>query len=247
MFVSYWFVMFASIFFSVYWFCAIPKIRKIWLLVACMIFHYRFAGPAGVIPIIFLGIITYFAGIYNNKNFRMLVIVLCILELIFYKYTVFLITQIFGFFSVDLANNALEFAKKHLLPQAPPLAISFFVFEFVHYLTDLHRGKKPIHSVTDFTLFSIFWPSVVSGPIKRFEQFLPSIAAGCNQVNSKDIQIGMMRIVTGLVKKLIIADNLTIIFLIINPIFQPYLMKQDGWFSLLLVYVSYLILVDIVI
>lgn len=209
MFVSYWFVVFIGIFFPVYWLCAIPQFRKMWLLLACLIFHYHFAGPAGVLPIIFLGIITYLAGISHHKMFRTFAIVLCVLELAFYKYSIFFISQIFGLFSADLAQAALTMAKERLLPDMPPLAISFFVFEFVHYLVDLQRGKQPIRSVADFTLFSIFWPSVVSGPIKRFEQFLPSIASGCQRINSMDIQIGTMRIVTGLVKKLLIADNLT--------------------------------------
>jgi alginate O-acetyltransferase complex protein AlgI len=208
MFVCFWFVAFISIFFPVYWLCPIPYIRKMWLLIACVIFHYRFAGPAGVLPIIILGTLTYLAGISNNKRFRTLIIILCVLELIFYKYSAFFILQILGFISSSFAQTVLDIAKNHVLPQAPPLAISFFVFEFVHYLVDLQRGKKPIRSITDFTLFSIFWPSVVSGPIKRFEQFLPSIVSGCQKVNSLDIQIGIMRIVTGLIKKLVIADNL---------------------------------------
>lgn len=209
MFVSYWFVMFTAIFFPIYWLCPIPKMRKMWLLVACMVFHYRFAGPAGVLPIIFLGILTYYAGISLHNKFRICIIILCVLELVFYKYSIFFITQVLGYLNIQFAETALEIAKSKLLPDAPPLAISFFVFEFVHYLVDLQRGKQPIKSVADFTLFSIFWPSVVSGPIKRFEQFIPSIASGCQRVNSADIQIGIMRIVTGLIKKLIIADNLT--------------------------------------
>lgn len=209
MFVSYWFVMFVGIFFPVYWFCTIPQFRKMWLLLACVIFHYRFAGPAGVLPIVFLGVVTYLAGISHNKMFRTFAIVLCVLELAFYKYTIFFISQVFGLLSIHFAQAALTVAKERLLPEAPPLAISFFVFEFVHYLVDLQKGKQPIRSVADFTLFSIFWPSVVSGPIKRFEQFLPSITSGCQRINSMDIQIGVMRIVTGLIKKLIIADNLT--------------------------------------
>jgi len=209
MFMSYWFVIFACIFFLVYWLCPIPQVRKRWLLLGCLVFYYQFAGPAGALPIVFLGVATYFAGILNNKTFRLIVIVLCVLELAFFKYSIFFISQVFGFFDANFAKKLLEFTKADLLPAAPPLAISFFVFEFVHYLTELHRGKQPIRNVADFTLFSMFWPSVLSGPIKRFEQFLPSIATGCQNVSSVDIQMGVMRIVTGLVKKLVIADNLT--------------------------------------
>lgn len=220
MFVTYWFVLFVAVFFPIYWFCPIPQVRKMWLLLACMIFHYHFAGPAGVLPIVFLGVLTYYAGISHNKTFRTVTIIICILELIFYKYSTFLISQMVGFFNPAFAESMLAVAKNRLLPSAPPLAISFFVFEFVHYLVDLQRGKLPIKNVANFTLFSIFWPSVVSGPIKRFEQFLPSIASGCQKVNPTDIQVGVMRIVIGLIKKLVIADNLTAYIAYYQPNFS---------------------------
>lgn len=209
MFITYWFIIFACVFFPVFWLSPFPVFRKMWLLIACMIFHYRFAGPAGVAPIILMGVLTYFAGILNNQIFRTLVIILCVSELAFYKYSTFLLAQVLGFFNPDFAQQVLTAAKQNFLPLAPPLAISFFVFEFVHYLVDLQRGKQPIRSVTDFTLFSIFWPSVVSGPVKRFEQFLPAVVSGCQRVTALDLQIGTMRIVTGLIKKIVIADNLT--------------------------------------
>lgn len=210
MFINYWFILFIAVFFPIFWFFTNPTFRKTWLLLACMVFHYKFAGPAGVIPIIIIGVLTYFAGIAKSNFFRTLVICLCVLELIFYKYSIFLISQIGGLYDPALAASIIESAKQYAwFPNAPPLAISFFVFEFVHYLVDIQRGKPAIYSVIDFILFSIFWPSVVSGPVKRFEQFLPAVKAGCQKITSTDIQIGLMRITTGLIKKLIIAENLT--------------------------------------
>lgn len=241
MFITYWFIIFAAIFFPVFWLVKIPAFRKFWLLIACVLFHYRFAGPAGVIPIVVLGVFTYFAGLSPIKMMRVFVIILCVLALAFYKYTIFLIVQVFGIFNASLAEALLASAKQGLLPEAPPLAISFFVFEFVHYLVDIQRGKRPIRSVTDFTLFSIFWPSVVSGPVKRFEQFLPALAAGCRNVNSLDIQIGLMRITMGLVKKLVIADNLTGYISFWQPQFAT-LSLTNRW--LLVVAISLRILFD---
>lgn len=209
MFISYWFIIFISIFFPVFWFCTAPSFRKIWILAGSLLFHYKFAGPAGVLPIAILGIITYIAGIVNFKPLRIFAIALCVLALIFYKYTTFLLGQIIGTFDATFAKAVIDSAKHGILPDAPPLAISFFVFEFVHYLVDIQRGKQPIKSVVDFTLFSVFWPSVVAGPVKRFQQFLPAVVAGCRKVSLIDIQVGTMRIAMGLIKKLVIADNLT--------------------------------------
>lgn len=241
MFINYWFVVFAVIFFPIFWLCAVPAFRKLWLLLACVVFHYQFAGPAGVIPIIFLGVMTYFAGISNIKLLRVGVIIIAVLALIFYKYTTFLITQIIGIFNENIAQSILASVKQGLLPNAPPLAISFFVFEFVHYLVDVQKGKPPIRSVINFTLFSIFWPSVVAGPVKRFEQFIPAVSAGCRRVSLLDIQVGTMRIVVGLIKKLVIADNLTSYIDFWQPKFA-HLPLEKRW--ILVVLISLRILFD---
>lgn len=209
MFISYWFIVFASLFFPVYWLTPFPVFRKTWILLGSITFHYNFAGPAGVAPIALLAILTYFAALSNIKLFRLITIILCVCALLFYKYATFFLAQTLNLFDPHLAEVVLEQAQLGLLPQAPPLAISFFVFEFVHYLVDVHKGKPAIRSAVDFTLFSVFWPSVVSGPVKRFEQFIPALKSGCRQVNALDIQIGTLRIASGLLKKLLIADNLT--------------------------------------
>ena len=53
-----------------------------------------------------------------------------------------------------------------------PLGISFFTFEFIHYIVDVYRGSKPVKSFTDFALFASFFPSQIAGPIKRFQDFM---------------------------------------------------------------------------
>src|SRR5271168_5477226 len=55
-FATYWFLAFALIILPGYWALWRPLPRKIWLALACVVFHYHFAGPAGVLPIIILGL-----------------------------------------------------------------------------------------------------------------------------------------------------------------------------------------------
>ena len=57
-----------------------------------------------------------------------------------------------------------------------PLGISFFVFEFIHYVVDVYKGSKPIKSFWDFALFASFFPTQIAGPIKRYQDFMPQIA-----------------------------------------------------------------------
>jgi alginate O-acetyltransferase complex protein AlgI len=95
------------------------------------------------------------------------------------------------------------------LPDSPPLAISFFVFEFVHYLVDVRHGERTIRHPLQFALFSVFWPSIVAGPIKRYEQFLPELyRATSERTKTDEIMSGAIRVAVGFLKKTL-ADNLT--------------------------------------
>ena len=138
----------------------------------------------------------------------MLAIAVCIGALCFYKYSIFFLNSVFGQINPEAGKVASAWAK-NILPQAPPLGISFFAFEFVHYLYDVRSGTPPLRNFFQFTAFSIFFPSLVAGPIKRFEQFIPSLKEGVAKVNAQDAVVGIVQVAFGYLKK-VIADNLTL-------------------------------------
>jgi D-alanyl-lipoteichoic acid acyltransferase DltB (MBOAT superfamily) len=88
-----------------------------------------------------------------------------------------------------------------------PLGISFFVFEFIHYVTDVYRGSQPVKSFWEFALFASFFPTQIAGPIKRFEDFIPQLPKRA-EFSWKNFDDGIALILMGLCKKVIIADNL---------------------------------------
>ncbi len=210
LFTTYWFVIFVVIFFPVYWAARWPVARRWWLLAGCAVFHYHFAGPAGMLPVIVLGTVTYLAGLSRRRLFCGLAIALAVLALVFYKYTLFLSQGVVALVSPELAARAAAQAGRWL-PALPPLGISFFVFEFVHYLVEVYRGGDPIRRPADFALFSIFFPSLVAGPIKRYAQFIPSLHEGVARAGFDDVAAGARRIALGFLKKVVLADNLTLV------------------------------------
>jgi alginate O-acetyltransferase complex protein AlgI len=124
-FATYWFFAFAALFLPVFWLLPHPSARMIWLLIACVTFHAHYAGPAGVLPIIVIGIITYLAGLTRHRIVCLFAIAVCIGALCFYKYSIFLLNGVFGQINPEAGKVAIAWAKK-VLPQAPPLGISFF-------------------------------------------------------------------------------------------------------------------------
>src|SRR5262249_25036714 len=151
-------------------------------------------------PILILGVLTYLIGLSRNQWACLFGILVSVAALVFYKYT--------RFVCVDLLSSVWQHggheAFKQLgpwVPEAPPLAISFFVFEFVHSLYDVRRGADPIKSPLNFGLFSICWPSIVAGPVKRYQEFVPALWEGLKTVSSRDVALGFVLIAVGLVKK----------------------------------------------
>ena len=207
-FVSYWFIVFAAVFFVLYLVVRRPELRFLVLLAGSVVFHTHFAGPAGVVPIICLALITYGSALSRVRWLCALAMIVCAAALIFYKYSLFISANLAAALFPALREQILG-PLQQTLPSLPPLAISFFVFEFIHYLFEVRRGHPPITNPLHFALFAIFWPSLVAGPIKRYQQFIPELLKGLAFTSGQDVSAGMARVAIGMVKKLI-ADNITI-------------------------------------
>lgn len=231
-FFSYKFLIFTFIFFTVFWISPGIFLRKLVLLLSCIIFHTYYAGPAGVLPILVLGLGTYLIGLAQNKRLCILWIGICVLFLIFYKYTYFFFEGIVGYISPNLSQMGVGYAK-NFLPEIPPLAISFFTFEFVHYLVEVSRGNSPIKSPLNFAIFSVFWPSLVAGPVKRYHQFIDSMTHGMKRVGFQNIFEGAFRVSVGIAKKFA-GDNLTGWISYLDVGFSD-LSFGMRWFTLLLI------------
>ncbi len=209
-FTTPWFIFFAFFVTLLYW--IIPKANgRLWFLgLACIIFHTHFAGPAGVLPIALLMIATYLIALTQNRMACAAGMALCVAALFFYKYTSFITAEIIRPWSTGLADQVTR-GTDIIMPSAAPLAISFFAFEFVHYLYEVRRGGEPIKNPLKFLIFSIFFPSLAAGPIKRYQQFIPELEAGSRTFQAENLMAGLRQVSLGYFKKVLLADNLTVL------------------------------------
>jgi alginate O-acetyltransferase complex protein AlgI len=120
----------------------------------------------------------------------------------------------YAYFCVHSVHQALGFAgidwKDPVLHITLPLGISFFVFEFIHYAVEVYRGKPLITSLPKFALFASFFPTQIAGPIKRYLDFIPQLDIP-SKFKWEYLDRGMQMILMGLMKKVIIADNLAMV------------------------------------
>lgn len=87
-----------------------------------------------------------------------------------------------------------------------PVGISFYTFQSVSYIIDVYKGRvEPTRTWLEYAFFLSFFPALVAGPIVRADYFLPQIARN-HHATRDEIYTGLWLIITGIVKKAIIAD-----------------------------------------
>ncbi|MFN7986379.1 MAG: MBOAT family O-acyltransferase [Thermoanaerobaculia bacterium] len=203
-----WFLVFFPAAFLVLALAPGPRVRLAALLALSAVFHYHFAGPAGVAPIIAMGAATYAGGLLvgraegtPRRRLFFAFLVVPVAGLVAYKYQGLLLGSLGA-----LLGGPVGLALPAVRPPALPLAISFFTFEFVHYLTDVYKGSPPIRDPARFALFAIHFPSIVSGPIKRFQPFLAQLEGGLPRPRPEALVLGAGQAALGFAKKLVVAD-----------------------------------------
>ncbi len=226
LFNSLQYALFLPVVFALFWLS--PQKWRVWILLLASYLFYMSWRPIFILLIIGLTLINYYFGFAINrsqtrkKSWLTLAIVVNLATLAYFKYAYFL-TESFNQAAAPLALGTFSLPFEIILP----LGISFFVFEFIHYVVDVYRGHQPIKSLPAFALFASFFPTQIAGPIKRFQDFIPQFLAPAKlSVDQFDKAISL--IFMGLFKKVLIADNLS--FFVQGGFSQPQLFSGlDLW------------------
>jgi alginate O-acetyltransferase complex protein AlgI len=201
-FIGYDFVWFAIIFFPLYYIAHWPVARLSVLILGGIIFQVYYGGWFSFAVVGILALLTYAVSL-GWRTFIGATIALCAIVLGIFKYTPFVASGVVGVAIPSVGAKLLSLA-----PATIPLGISFFTFEFIHYLADVRSGTPPIRRLSEYLAFVLFWPTMVAGPIKRYEQFVPSLHLSLKSPNADDAMLGLIRVALGFAKKWA-ADNLT--------------------------------------
>ncbi|MDE6612123.1 MAG: MBOAT family protein, partial [Muribaculaceae bacterium] len=90
-----------------------------------------------------------------------------------------------------------------------PAGISFFTFRSISYIVDVYRrSMPPCRSLLDYAFFLTFFPPLLAGPVVRAKDMLPQIHDN-HPASAAMISEGLFLIMTGLVKKVVIADYIS--------------------------------------
>src|SRR5262249_31899742 len=209
LFLEPWFWSFAAA--AVAGFLLLPQaVRAWWLLATSLVFYVHFGGVGGVLVVAVLAALCWAAALTSTRVGRWslpaFAICICVATLVTYKYSN-LIRDSFIQVAAWTGTNPPRPLLGWMGPVAP-LGISFFTFEFVHYLYEVRvAGRPPVRNPLHFAVFAFFFPTLAAGPIKRFPDFVPQLAALARP--SPDVfWSGVRRIIRGLFKKVCVADLL---------------------------------------
>ncbi len=158
---------------------------------------------------------------YASKKKRILVLAVLInlSILIVLKYSFFLSENINAVFRI-LHCPAQISVPVFILP----IGISFYTLQAISYVMDVYYQKIGAdHNFPRVALFLSFFPQIMEGPICRYSQTALSLW-DVPGVNSRDMVMGIERILYGLLKKTVVADRLN---LMIETVFDGYA-EYDG-------------------
>lgn len=197
--------------------------RKLFLLLASWFFYaqwdWRFVGLLIASAILNWGVAALIArdrerrtGAKGGGWLVGLGVAVNLLILGFFKY--------YGFFVEQAGELLTQFGWERDLPLLQivlPVGISFFTFQGISYVVDVHRGKTPAaKSLLDVMLLMSFFPHLVAGPIVRASDLLPQFDR-TPRLTRVMATHGLLLIVWGLFKKTVIASELSVN--LVDPVF----------------------------
>lgn len=189
------------------YFCILRKEAKwqnIWILIASYVFYgyadWRMVGLLLVSTLVF-----YYLPMMKNKKLSMVLGVMMGLGmLVYFKYMNFFMDQ----FAATLGMMGIQ-TNWSSFNIVVPIGISFFTFKLMSYIIEIYRENiEPERDFISFATYVAFFPTIMSGPIDRPNNFIPQLKDP-RRFKTGVFAEGCKRVLWGFFLKLCIADQLT--------------------------------------
>lgn len=188
-------------------FYLLPRRWRLFVLAISSLMFYAAAGLVDFGVLLAILVVTYRLSLRirpSGPKWPIAVALLLALgSLAYFKYAAFI------YVNINIVLSSVD------LPSLPrfggfvlPLGISFYTFQIVAYLVDLHKGRtEPTRHLFRYLVFITFFGQLIAGPIMRASEYLNQLS-DLPGANSDDFRTGTLLILLGLVKKVVIGDSL---------------------------------------
>ncbi|GFH94517.1 peptidoglycan O-acetyltransferase [Lachnospiraceae bacterium] len=194
--------------FMILYFVTPRRMRNIILFLGSL-FFYAWGEPIYVLLMLFSTLSDYVHGrligaCRSRRVARGLLISSIVINLGmlgFFKYSDFLIGTV----------NQLLGSNLPLLKLPLPIGISFYTFQTMSYTIDCYRGEAKVQkNLLDFGVFVTMFPQLIAGPIVKYRDVQDRLHERKADITA--ISYGCRRFVTGLAKKVLLANNLGLLW-----------------------------------
>ncbi|MBQ8296381.1 MAG: MBOAT family protein [Ruminococcus sp.] len=178
------------------------------VLVIFSLIFYAWGEPVYVFLMLISAFVNYLAGLLIDR-FRgekldsiaaFAAVFYNLLMLGIFKYSGFIVENINTLFSAEIPVPDIRL----------PIGISFYTFQTISYIIDCHwENVKTQKSFKNFLLYLALFPQLVAGPIVRYSTIESEIED--RKTTVKDVAYGVNRLIVGLSKKVLLANQLSII------------------------------------
>ncbi len=204
-------------FIVIFLFARLRERQRVYLLVFASCYFYCQFVPEYLLILFLVIAVDYFSGLAiekatreglekSKRTFFILSLASNLSILFFFKY--------FNFFNENLSNLANFFGWSYGLKSLSfllPIGLSFHVFQSLSYTIEVYQGRqKAEKDFAIFALYVLYFPQLVAGPIERPQNLLHQFKT-MEVPKIQTLKEGLFLIFTGLVKKCVVADNLSIL------------------------------------
>ena len=209
---------------------AVPRQGKNAVLFLFSLLFYAWGEPVYVVLMIFSTVLDYTCGRLVEKyrgtskqKIGLLISVFVNLGLLFFfKYTDFFIGTINDIFGVNIP----------LLNLPLPIGISFYTFQTMSYTIDVYRGEAKMQkNIISFGAYVSLFPQLIAGPIVRYQDIADQLDERTHSFDK--FGDGVKRFVTGLGKKVLLANNIGLLWSSISESNIENLTTVGAWLGII--------------
>lgn len=211
----------------------VPRAYRNAILFFMSLIFYAWGEPVYILLMLFSTVVDYVNGRFVDyyikkgqrskaKIFVILAVIINLSLLGFFKYTDFVI---------DIINKV---AGGSLTPLslALPIGISFYTFQTMSYTIDIYRGDATVQkNIISFGAYVTLFPQLIAGPIIQYNQVDKQLKS--RRENVGQFAYGIQRFVIGLGKKVLLANNIGLLWDNINAMNIENVPILTAWIGIL--------------
>ncbi|ASS73652.1 transcriptional regulator [Tumebacillus algifaecis] len=206
------------------------RVKNLVLFLSSLVF-YAWGEPVYIVLLLLSTLMDYSFGQllgspkWNQIQRKWIVVCSVVMNLgvlSYFKYADFLIQNVNQLLGTDIPLTDLPL----------PIGISFYTFQSISYIIDVYRGTaKAQRNWLDFATYVALFPQLVAGPIVQYN----SLAEQLNKrsVNLEMFAEGIRRFIIGLAKKVLLANNIGLLWHTISSTPPDALPMFTAWLGII--------------